>query len=141
MPRKATIRFDTDEIEDISDELIEVDKRFFTKQIQHKEHSLRFSIPTQIKLELDLHAHDICYFCEYSDGFYLSFKHKPVAATKNQIRSRKLSAAGAYNTLYLIIPPMIKKLYREPLKFVKLIQPKGYPEYEWLIQFHSTECT
>lgn len=138
--KKATIRFDTDDIEDISDQLIEIKHDFYTKRTTSSCGSLRFPIPTPIKLELDLKAGDSCFFCQYSEGYYISFKHKPVAATKAQVRSRKLAAAGSSNTLYLAIPPMVKKQYRELITNVKLIRTKGFQPYEWQIQFLSTEC-
>lgn len=141
MPKKATIRFDTDDIDDISDQIIEVKNDFYTKQTSTVCGSLRFPIPTPIKTELELKAGDPCFFCQYSEGFYISFKHMPVSATKAQMRSRKLAAAGKYNTLYLAIPPMIKNLYRETITGVKLIRTKGFKEYEWQIQFLFTECT
>jgi hypothetical protein len=140
MPSKATIRFDTEEISDISEQLIEVKNDFYTKKTCNSCGSLRFPIPTPLKVELDLKAGDICYFCQYSEGFYLSFKHRPETATKAQVRSRKLASAGMYNTLYLAIPPMIKNLYRETITNVKLIRTKGFQPYEWQIQFLSTEC-
>lgn len=138
--KKATIRFDMDDIEDISDQLIEVKHDFYTKRTTSSCGSLRFPIPTTLKLELDLKAGDSCFFCQYSEGFYISFKHRPEAATKAQIRSRKLAAAGASNTLYLAIPPMIKNQYRELIQGVKLIRTKGFQPYEWQIQFLFTEC-
>lgn len=138
--KKATIRFDIDDIEDISDQLIEIKHDFYTKRTTQSCGSLRFPIPTPIKLELDLKAGDTCFFCQYSEGFYISFKHQPAAATKTQMRSRKLAAAGAYNTLYLAIPPMIKNLYQEVIKGIKLIRTKGFQPYEWQIQFLFTEC-
>lgn len=138
--KKATIRFDPDDMEDISDQLIEIRQDFYTKQTTSARGSLCFPIPTPIKLELDLKAGETCFFCQYSEGFYISFKHKPEAATKAQIRARKLSAAGSANTLYLAIPPMIKNLYQETIKGVKLIRTKGFQPYEWQIQFLFTEC-
>ena len=139
MPKKATIRFDTDDIDDISDQIIEVKNNFYTKRTRNMCGSLRFPIPTPIRIELNLKAGDTCFFCQYSEGFYISFKIKPEAATKAQIKSRKLAAAGANNTLYLAIPPMIKNLHREPITNVKLIQTKGFQPYEWQIQFLSTD--
>lgn len=135
MPKKATIRFDTDEISDISEQIIEVNNDFYTKRTNNMAGSLRFPIPAPIKAELNLKAGDICYFCIYSEGFYISFNHKPEAATKAQIKARKLAAAGMYDTLYLAIPPMIKNLYQKPIQNVKLIRTKGFKPYEWQIQF------
>ncbi len=142
MPKKAAkIRFDMEGMEDISDELIEVKEAFYTRRTSIVCGSLRFPIPRPVIVDLELTAGDICYFCEYSEGYYLSFKIKPEAATKAQVKSRKLATAGANNTLFVAIPPMIKKLYREPITNVKLIQPIGYPKYEWQIQFLTTVYT
>lgn len=140
MPKKATIRFDTDDISDISDQIIEVKNDFYTKRTSNMCGSLRFPIPAPITAELNLKAGDICYFCQYSEGFYISFKVKPEAATQSQIKSRKLAAAGTYGTLYLAIPPMIKNLYQETITNVKLIRTKGFQPYEWQIQFLFIEC-
>ena len=139
MPKKATIRFDTDDISEISNQLIEVFNNFYTKRTSSVCGSLRFPIPTPIKAELDLKAGDTCFFCQYSEGFYISFKNKPEAATKAQIKARKLAAAGMYETLYVAIPPMIKNLYQETIKGVKLIRTKGFQPYEWQIQFLFTD--
>ena len=139
MPKKATIRFDTDDISEISDQIIEVQNNFYTKRTSNTCGSLRFPIPTPIKIELDLKAGDTCFFCQYSEGFYISFKIKPEAATKAQLKSRKLAAAGSYNTLYLAIPPMIKNLYQETIQGIKLIRTKGFQPYEWQIQFLFTD--
>ena len=140
MPKKATICFDMDDLSDISDQIIEVKNDFYTKKTSAVCGSLRFPVPTPIKVELDLKAGDTCFFCQYSEGFYLSFKVKPEAATKTQMRSRKLAAAGEYTTLYLAIPPMVKKLYQETITGVKLIRTKGFQPHEWQIQFLFTEC-
>ena len=94
MKKKTAIRFDIDELSDISDEIIEINNDFYTKRTSNTCGSLRFPIPTPIKLELNLKAGDTCFFCQYSEGFYISFKIKPEAATKAQVRSRKLAAAG-----------------------------------------------
>lgn len=135
MKKKTAIRFDMDELADISNELVEINNDFYTKNTSMTCGSLRFPIPTPIKLELNLKAGDTCFFCQYSEGFYISFKHKPDAATKAQVRSRKLAAAGQYNTLYVCIPPMIKNLYQKTITGVKLIRTKGFKMHEWQIQF------
>lgn len=140
MPKKATIRFDTDDISDISDQIIEVQNDFYTKKTCNSCGSLRFPIPAPIKAELNLKAGDICYFCIYSEGFYISFNNKPESATKAQIKSRRLASAGAYGTLYVAIPPMIKNLYQTPITNIKLIRTKGFQPYEWQIQFLSIDC-
>ena len=141
MAKKAKIRFDMDEISDISEELVEINNDFYTKKTSNMCGSLRFPIPTPIKVELDLKAGDTCFFCQYSEGFYISFKHKPEAATKAQVRSRKLAAAGQYETLYVCIPPMIKNLYKETITNVQLIRTKGFQPHEWQIKFLFIECT
>lgn len=140
MQKKAKIRFDMDEESDISEHLVIVHNNFHTKKTSNVCGSLRFPIPKTIKEELDLKAGDICYFCQYSEGFYISFNHKPAAATKAQVRSRKLAAAGAYGTLYVCIPPMIKNQYQKEIVSVQLIRTKGFQPYEWQIQFLFTEC-
>ena len=141
MPKKAQICFDMDDISDISDQLIEVKQDFYTKKTTYQSGSLRFSIPTPIIIELDLKAGDTCFFCQYSEGFFLSFKHRPEAATKAQVRSSKLAKAVMYSSLYLAIPPMVKIQYRETIKGIKLIRTKGFQPYEWQVQFLFTECT
>jgi hypothetical protein len=139
--RKTKIMFDMADEADISDEIVGVNKDFYTKRTTSSCGSLRFPIPTPIKIELDLQPSDICYFCSYSEGFYISFKIKPETATKAQVRSRKLSVAGNNNTLYVCIPPFIKNLYREPITSVELIRTEGFQPYEWHIKFHSIDCT
>ena len=140
MKPKTQIRFDMEDLSDISDEIIEINKDFYTKKTSSVCGSLRFPIPTPIKVELDLKAGDTCFFCQYSEGFYLSFKVKPEAHTKAQIRARKLANAGQYNTLYVCIPPMIKNLYRKPITNIQLFRTKGFQAHEWQIQFLSTDC-
>lgn len=142
MPRKAKISFDMEDIADISSELIEVNNNVYTRKTSNRlGSSLRFPIPTPIKIELELKAGDICFFCQYSEGFYISFKHKPKAATKAQIRSRKLAVAGKYDTLYVCIPPFIKNLYKETIQAIQLVKPKGFQNYEWQILFLFTDFT
>lgn len=139
MKKKTGIRFDMDDMSDITDQLIEISNDFYTKKTVKSCGSLRFPIPTPLKHELDLNPGDLVYFCQYSEGFYISFKHKPEAATKAQIRSRKLAAAGSNNTLYVCIPPMIKNLYKQEITNVSLIRTKGFQPYEWQIQFLFTD--
>ena len=141
MKKAGKIRFDMDEVSDISNELVEVNKDCYTRQTSTHQNSLRFPIPIPIKLELDLKAGDKCYFVKYSEGYYLSFKVKPNSTTKDLMRERKISSAGQYDTLYLIIPPFIKKLFREPITNVQLIRTKGFQPYEWQIQFLSIVST
>ena len=141
MPQRATIRFDADDIADISEQLVEINRNFYTRPTTKSCGSLRFAVPAAICAELGLKTGDECYYYQYSEGFLISFKHKPVAATKAQLRSRKLATAGAGNTLYLAIPPMVKNQYREPITNIKLFRTKGFQPYEWQIQFLSIECT
>lgn len=139
MAKKASIRFDMEDTEDISNQLIEVQNDYYIKPTSYKQGSLRFPIPKPIAIDLQLKTGDTCFFCQYSEGFYISFKHKPIAATKQQIRARNISTAGR-NTLYVNIPPMIKKLYQKTITNVKLIHTKGFQPYEWQLQFLFTEC-
>ena len=139
--RKSKIIFDMDDLSDISDDIIVVNKDFYTKRTTARAGSLRFAIPMPIKAELELNVSDLCYFCQYSEGFYISFKHKPEAATKAQVRSRKLAAAGDYGTLYVCIPQFIKNLHREPITSVQLIRTEGFEPHEWQIKFLSIDCT
>ena len=140
MKKKTQIKFDFDETADISDEIIEISDNYYIKKTSKIRNSLRFPIPTAIKITLDLKVSDLCYFCIYTEGMYISFKHYPEYASKYQVKSRKLSTAGSNNTLYVVIPPMFKNLYKKEIYGVKLIQPKGFKEYEWQIQFLFTEC-
>ena len=139
MKKAGKIRFDMDELSDISNEIIEVNKDCYTKQTSIHQGSLRFPIPIPIKLELDLKAGDKVYFVKYSEGYYLSFKVKPDSTTKDLMRERTLASAGQYDTLYLVIPPFIKKLFRTPITNVQLIRTKGFQSYEWQIQFLSID--
>lgn len=140
MRKKSAIRFDMEDISDISDSIIEIDD-FYTKPTRTTpKNQLTFPIPSQLKADLNLNAGDLVYFCQYSEGFYLSFRIKPEAPTKAQIRSRKLGSTGTHDTLILCIPPFIKNLHREPIAFIKLIHTKGFQPHEWQIQFLSTDC-
>ena len=139
--KKSKIIFDMDDLSDISSSIVVVNKDFYTKKTSIVSGSLRFAIPVPIKSELDLQASDLCYFCQYSEGFYISFKVKPETATKAQVRSRKLAVAGDYGTLYVCIPPFIKNLYKEPIKYIQLIRTEGFQPYEWHIKFLTTDYT
>lgn len=140
MKKRIGIHFDMDESSEISNELVEINRDYYTKRTTHGQGSLKFPIPREIEIELELNPGDLCYFCQYSEGFYLSFKEKPIAATKAMCRSRKLASAGMHNTLYLCIPPMIKNLYDEEIKSVILMRTKGFQAHEWQIKFLFTEC-
>ena len=140
MKKRIGIRFDMEEMSEISNELVEINRDYYTKKTTYGQGSLKFPIPREIQVELNLNPGDICYFCLYSEGFYLSFKEKPITATKNMCRSRKLASAGMNNTLYLCIPPMIKNLYQEEIKSVVLMRTAGFKAHEWQLQFLFTEC-
>lgn len=131
-----------EDIDDISDQIIEVDRHFYKQTTINttNPNSTRFCIPVQIRQELNLKAGDVCYFCKYVDGYFISFNHKPASAIKGLYKSRKLSAAGAHDSLYLRIPQFITNLYQERITEVELLQIKGFQPYEWQIQFLSTEC-
>ena len=143
MKKPTKIRFDmSDEIDnEILNELVLIDKNCYTRKTNTTRGSLRFAIPTEIIHNLNLKAGDTCFFCKYSEGFYLSFRVYPVAATKAQIKQRNLVAQGQAHTLYLVIPPFIKNLYKTPIKAVQLMQIKGFQPYEWSIQFLTTDLT
>lgn len=141
MKRKTgKIKFDMDDTADINDELIEVDKAFYTRKITvSPSGSFRFPIPTQIKADLELKPGMPCYFVQYSEGFYISFGIKP-DCPERRMRCRKLSYAGSNQTLFLLIPQFIQQKLPK-IQFVQLIQTPGFQPYEWQIQFHSTEYT
>jgi hypothetical protein len=141
MKKAGKIRFDmSDDIDSIlSDELVIIDKNCYTRTTNATRGSLRFAVPRQIIDNLDLQAGDPCFFCRYSEGFYLSFKIQPEAATKAQIKQRNLVAQGQANTIYLVIPPFIKNLYNAPITAVQLMQIKGFQPHEWSIRFLTTD--
>lgn len=141
MRKKTQICFDMEDLADISNDLVQVNHAFYTKKTSNVCGSLRFPIPAPIRYNLNLKAGDTCFFCQYSEGFYISFNIRPVAATKAQIRARKLASAGAYNTLYVCIPPFIKNLYNETITGVQLINSKGFKNYEWQIRFLFSDYT
>lgn len=141
MKKASKIRFDmSDDIDnELLDELIIIDKNCYTRKTHSTRGSLRFAVPNEIVCNLGLKAGIPCFFCKYSEGFYLSFGVRPEAATKAQIKERNLVAQGQAHTLYLVIPPFIKNLYREPIKAVQLMQIKGFQPHEWSIQFLTTD--
>lgn len=139
MKKKAgKIRFDMDSTADISDELIEINHDFYTKPVRPNINgTLRFPIPTEIKIELEIEPGTPCYFVQYSEGYYISFGVKPDCSEK-QMRCRHVQYAGRNKTLFLLIPQFIQ--HKIPnIKFVQLIRTPGFQAYEWQIQFHSTE--
>lgn len=131
MKKPNKISFEMSEISDISNNLVIVNRDFYTRQVTKHQSSIRFPIPKELVYNLDLKAGDKCYFIRYSEGFLISFKVKPEDFTKKQVRERKLIKAGAYDTLYLVIPPFIKNLYLKPITNVQLAHTKGFREYEW----------
>lgn len=143
MKKASKIRFDmSDDIDnELLNELVIIDKNCYTRKTNSTRGSLRFAIPHTIIDNLNLKAGDSCFFCKYSEGFYISFRVRPDAATKAQIKQRNLVAQGQANTIYLVIPPFIKNLYKEPIKAVQLMQIKGFQPYEWSIQFLTTDLT
>lgn len=143
MKKASKIRFDmSDDIDnELLNELVIIDKNCYTRKTNSTRGSLRFAIPHTIIDNLNLKAGDPCFFCKYSEGFYISFRVRPDAATKAQIKQRNLVAQGQASTIYLVIPPFIKNLYKEPIKAVQLMQIKGFQPYEWSIQFLTTDLT
>lgn len=143
MKKQGRIRFDMDDMSEITDELIEVKENFYTMPTTSACGSLRFAIPRPIKLELDLKAGDTCYFCQFADRVFLYFGdgHCPLTAIQKQTKYRKLAGCGAGQTLYLAIPPMFKNQYHKPINGISLSRMKGYKPYEWQIQFLFTDFT
>ena len=84
----SKIRFDLEEMSEITDELVEIDNNIYTKRTCHMSGSLRFPIPRPIVAELDLKAGDTCFYCQYSEGFYLSFKRN-VGLSPTEYRSTR----------------------------------------------------
>ena len=143
MVRKATkIQFNMAETSlELENNLVQIDNNCYTRRTYIVNNSVRFTIPKQIIDKLNLKAGDVCFFVQYSEGFYLSFINKPESATKAQIRSRKLVSQGQANTIHLVIPPFIKNLYKESITAIQLLQIKGFKPYEWQIQFLFTDFT
>ena len=141
MYRTDKIKFDMFEPTNLTDQLIQVTKSVYTKKIRKTNtNSIKFPVPTQIKIDLQLKAGDPVFFVKYVDGYYLSFKIKPDGIAQRNIRSRKLSVAGANNTLYIRIPQFISNTYTN-LDFVEFTQIKGFAPYEWHLTFHTIEST
>lgn len=139
MKKPTKIQFDMENVSDITDKIVEINQDFYTKKTSQVCGSLRFPIPIPIKYELKLKAGDTCFFCKYSEGYYISFNNLPDAAVATQTRARKLAQAGAYNTLYVCIPPFIKNLHEKPITNVQLIRTKGFQKHEWQIRFLSLD--
>lgn len=111
MKKKAgKIKFDMDSTADISDELVEVNHNFYTRPVRPNVNgSFRFPIPRQMKADLNLEPGMVCYFVQYSEGFYISFGVKP-DCPKSRMKFRKLSYAGQQQTLFLLIPQFIQQV-------------------------------
>ena len=136
-PNKISFDMETDEIE-FNAQVLLVNKAFYTKKICKVAGSLRFPIPTEITTDLNLSSSDLCYFIEYSEGYYIAFKIKPEdIPLKRQYRHRKLIKAGMYDTLFVAIPQFIKNKYTSEITYIQLIRPKGFKENEWQIQFFT----
>lgn len=141
MKHTTHIHFNMEDIDDISNELVNVQNNFYTRPVRVVRNSIHFSIPQQIINNLDLKAKDSCFFYFTIDGNYLSFKQYPTGIAPKFIRERKITLIGNNGTLYLIIPRFFTRLYNKPIKNVKLINAKGMQPHEWQIQFLFTDFT
>ena len=139
MKKPSKISFDMDEIDEVNLDLIEVKQDFYTKSTSKLRGSLRFSIPKPIVYALNLQASDDCYFAQQSTGICMYFKEKPEGISEHNLKHRQLAKAGNYDTLYVCIPPAIKKLYNFPITAVQILQPKGYKKHEWIIKPITTD--
>ena len=129
-PNKISFDMETDEIE-FNEQVLLVNKSFYTKKICKVAGSSRFPIPAEITTDLNLSSSDLCYFVEYSEGYYIAFKAKPEdIPLKRQVRYRKLIKAGMCSTLFVAIPQFIKNKYDSEITYVQLIRPKGFKENE-----------
>ena len=142
MAKKSRINFefDTTDTTDISEELVPVEKNFYTRYVRTIAGVKRFGIPKEIKKELNLKVKDDVYFVNYSDGYYIVFNEIPDTSPDNYKR-RKIISAGAHDSLYVAIPPMLTKDYVRPITAISLIQPKGVPNNTWRIQLRFTGFT
>lgn len=136
-PKK--ISFDMDDVSEITDQLITVYNDCYTIPIRNVANGTRFKIPKPIVEELGLVAKDLCYFVQYTEGYYLSFKVEP-EAYKTLYRSRKLIPAGQYDTLYVAIPQFITNIHKK-INNVQLIRTKGFKKHEWQIKFLFIDYT
>lgn len=123
--------------DELQHELLEVDKGFYTKKITSSNYGLKFPIPIEIVCALKLQVGDTCYFCKYSEGYYISFKYKPTGVLLRNIKSRKITKAGEYDTLYVRIPASMLHRMKDTPSSVSLVQVKGFQEHEWQINFLS----
>ena len=135
-PNKIKFNMEDDETE-FNEQVLYVNKAFYTKKTCKVSGSLRFPIPTDIVTDLNLTSSDLCYFVEYSEGYYIAFKTEPEGVLKKKIRHRRLAKAGMYNTLFVCIPHFIKNNYKSEITYIQLIRPKGFKENEWQIQFFT----
>lgn len=141
MPKKPSkINFDYEDDQGLVENLIPVHRNFYLRKIRTVTGIKRFSIPTEIKKELELKVKDDIYFVEYPEGFYIIFNRIPDVSSKSY-RKRKLIVAGAGDTLYTAIPPLITNYFTNPIVAVKLLQPQGVPKDTWRIQFLFTDFT
>ena len=129
--KRGRIRFEMEELSEITDNLVIINRDFYTIPINKHQSSKRFAIPKDLVNSLQLKAGDACYYIKYEDGFYISFKTQPTGIPIKQIKKRNLVRAGEYNTLYLVVPvTVIRKTYPE-MTHVQIIHIKGFQEYEW----------
>ena len=136
-PKK--ISFDMDDVSDITDQLVTVYNDCYTVPIRKIANTPRFRIPKPIIEELGLTAKDLCYFVQYTEGYYISLKTKP-DVPPSFCKSRKLIPAGQYGTLYVAIPQFISNVHKK-INSVQLIRTKGFKKYEWQIKFLFIDYT
>lgn len=137
--KKTSIKFEMSPEDELQEDLLEVNHGFYTKKITCSNYGIKFPVPVEIVVDLDLKSGDTCYFCKYSEGFYISFKHKPQGSADKNIKSRKLCKAGDYDTLYVRIPAGIAHSLHPNPTSVSLVQVKGFQNYEWQINFLFTD--
>ena len=138
MQKKSKIYFETDEIDEIADLLVEVDNNIYTKPINTISKIKKFPIPKQIEADLNLKTNDICFFVKHSSGDFIKFNEYPKEINKKFIYSRKLNYAGMYKTLYITIPIQILRELPKNTNTVQLMQIKGMAKNEWKITFLQT---
>lgn len=140
--QKSKIQFETEEIDNVANDLVEVGQNVYTKKINKISNCTKFAIPQEIVLGLNLKPKTKCYFIKQESGYYhLYFNRYPEDTPKKYVHSRAINYAGMYKTLFLTIPIQITKELPKNINFIMLIQVKGMDKHEWIIQFHSTDCT
>ena len=137
MPHKARITFEMEETPEIAEQLVEL-QELYTKTTAFVSGSVRFPIPVEIAIRLNLKPGDTCFFYKSPEGDFLSFKEAP-AEDIALFKTRKISTAGQSGTLWLCIPPYIQKLHRDIKYIIQLLQPEGFKEHEWKILLHTTD--